>query len=83
MSIMGRFLSSAVLNLIRFYQYFLSPLFGQRCRFYPTCSSYTYKCFQLFPFHLALWYAVKRLIKCHPFSRGGFDPPPEKLCDKH
>ena len=71
-----RVLKYPFLFLILFYQYLISPLLGPRCRFHPTCSSYIYRCFQLFPIHIALWYGVKRLLKCHPFHSGGHDPVP-------
>lgn len=67
--------------LIRGYQYSISPLLGNRCRFSPSCSEYArLAVIQHGPinaFILSIW----RLGRCHPFSRGGFDPVPEKLED--
>lgn len=68
--------SFLAIKLIKTYQYFISPLLGPRCRFHPTCSEYSQQCFQSFPFPLALWYSLRRLIKCHPFHPGGHDPIP-------
>ncbi|MCK6593816.1 MAG: membrane protein insertion efficiency factor YidD [Bacteriovoracaceae bacterium] len=64
--------------LIRFYQYFISPMLGPNCRFYPTCSQYSYQCFEKLPIHRAIWYSGKRICKCHPFHPGGVDPVPDK-----
>jgi putative membrane protein insertion efficiency factor len=67
--------------VIQFYQKMISPLIGPRCRFYPTCSEYSKICFDKLPFHLALWYSISRIVKCHPYNDGGFDPPPvERRC---
>ena len=68
-----------LLNIIRFYQKFISPLKPPTCRFYPTCSSYSLEAIQV---HGALkggWLSIKRIFKCHPMHPGGFDPvPPRK-----
>lgn len=67
-------LNNLLIFLIKVYQGLVSPFLGRRCRFHPTCSSYSRECFETFPAHLALWYSLLRLIKCHPFHRGGYDP---------
>ncbi len=62
--------------LIRIYQWTLSPLLGPVCRFEPSCSRYTAKCLE---YHGALrgsWLGFRRLMRCHPFHPGGYDPPP-------
>lgn len=64
------------LFLIKIYQMTISPFLGARCRFDPSCSNYAYLAFKRFPFYLAIWYSGKRILKCHPFHRGGFDPLP-------
>ena len=66
-----------LLGLIKFYQLAISPFLGNNCRFDPSCSSYTSLALQKFPLHRALWYAGKRIVKCHPLHRGGKDPLPE------
>ncbi len=63
---------------IKFYQYFISPLLGPNCRFYPTCSEYSKECFDQFPIPQALWYSCRRLLRCHPFCEGGHDPVPKR-----
>ncbi|AUO00140.1 membrane protein insertion efficiency factor YidD [Bacteriovorax stolpii] len=66
------------ISLIRFYRYFISPLLGPKCRFYPSCSEYSKECFEKFPIERAVWYSVRRISRCHPFCDGGHDPVPEK-----
>ncbi|MCH3973146.1 MAG: membrane protein insertion efficiency factor YidD [Oscillospiraceae bacterium] len=67
-----------IIKLLHFYQRNLSPLHGPCCRYYPTCSNYAIQAVERFgPLKgglLALW----RLLRCNPFSKGGFDPVPEK-----
>ncbi len=62
--------------LIRGYQRFVSPAFPPRCRFNPSCSQYTLEAVERYGLVLGSWYGVKRLAKCHPFHRGGYDPLP-------
>ncbi|MBI2336379.1 MAG: membrane protein insertion efficiency factor YidD [Deltaproteobacteria bacterium] len=62
------------LFFIRIYQKILSPWVGQGCRFYPTCSTYAYECFERFSIGKAIFKTLGRLAKCHPFHPGGFDP---------
>jgi len=64
------------LTLIRIYQIFLSPLLGNRCRFYPSCSSYTKEAIEKYGLGKGIILGGKRLLKCHPFHQGGFDPIP-------
>ena len=68
---------SAIL-LIRTYQKVLSPLLGQRCRFYPSCSQYTLEAIQEWGLIKGTWLGAKRLSRCHPLNPGGFDPVPKK-----
>ena len=67
---------SLVLGLIRAYQRFLSPLLGSNCRFYPTCSHYTYQAVEKYGVLRGGWLGIKRIARCHPFNPGGFDPVP-------
>lgn len=64
--------------LIRAYQLGISPMLGPRCRFYPSCSCYAYAAVERFGVIRGSWLAVKRLLRCHPFTPGGYDPVPEK-----
>jgi len=67
---MKRFL----VGLIHLYQKFISPLKGQTCRFYPTCSEYSAQAIQKYGLVKGSWRAIKRISKCHPFHPGGNDP---------
>lgn len=67
-----------ILLLIRFYQKYISIFLGKNCRFYPTCSAYTYEAIERFGVIKGVYLGVKRILKCHPFHPGGFDPVPEK-----
>jgi putative membrane protein insertion efficiency factor len=66
--------------LIRMYQLTLSPMFGPRCRFYPSCSHYGMEAIDKHGALRGSWLTMKRIGRCHPFHEGGFDPVP---CPKH
>lgn len=72
--------------MIRFYQRFISPLTPPTCRFYPTCSEYTREAIQYHGAFKGLYLGIRRILKCHPFHEGGFDPVPlkkEKTSSSH
>ncbi|MGE8206241.1 membrane protein insertion efficiency factor YidD [Heyndrickxia sp. NPDC080065] len=71
------------IKIIRFYQIFLSPLKPPTCRFYPTCSQYGLEAVKRYGAFRGGWLALKRILKCHPFHPGGFDPVPEKKLTKN
>lgn len=71
-------LKKAFILLIRFYQIVISPLKPPTCRFHPTCSQYGLEAIQRFGAIKGGWLTVKRILKCHPFHPGGFDPVPER-----
>ena len=62
------------LALIRGYRLLLSPLLPRACRFHPSCSEYAEEAFRTLPLHEALYRSVRRVLKCHPFHPGGYDP---------
>ena len=64
------------LLLIKGYRKFISPLFPPCCRFTPTCSEYALISFQCYGFFKGLWLSIKRVLKCHPWHPGGYDPVP-------
>lgn len=63
--------------LIRLYQIFLSPLLGRNCRFIPTCSHYAIQAIERHGAIRGTKLAVMRILRCHPFNPGGYDPVPE------
>lgn len=79
---MNSFLKTSVLKGIRFYQNAISPLFARHCRFTPTCSQYMYEAINVHGLLRGLMLGMKRLLKCHPFYPGGYDPVPEKNQNK-
>lgn len=64
--------------LVRFYQAFVSPWTRPSCRFQPTCSHYAVEALQVHGAWRGLWMSVWRILRCHPFHPGGYDPVPEK-----
>jgi len=68
-----------LINLIKFYKFFISPLLPPRCRFYPSCSSYGLEAIQLHGAVKGSYLTIRRLLKCHPFHEGGIDPVPKKI----
>ena len=70
-------MKKALILLIRGYQKFISPLFPPTCRYQPTCSNYMLQALQKHGFFLGLLMGISRLLRCHPFVKGGYDPVPE------
>ncbi|MDR2900807.1 MAG: membrane protein insertion efficiency factor YidD [Treponema sp.] len=69
-------LKSLLLLLIRFYQQAVSPHFPPSCKYVPTCSAYAYEALQKHGFLKGTYLAIKRILRCHPFRKGGYDPVP-------
>ena len=70
-------MKSLLLALIRFYQSAISPYFPARCRFRPTCSAYAYEAIQNYGARKGGYLALRRLLRCHPFSHADpYDPVP-------
>jgi putative membrane protein insertion efficiency factor len=70
--------------LIRIYQYFISPMLGPRCRFYPSCSHYAAEAIHRHGALRGVLLALRRISRCHPWHPGGFDPvPPVFSREKH
>lgn len=71
-----------ILWFIKTYQYCISPLLMNRCRFYPTCSCYAEEAINTYGTVKGSALTIKRLLKCHPWHLGGFDPIPNNLQKK-
>ncbi|WP_298393921.1 membrane protein insertion efficiency factor YidD [uncultured Azonexus sp.] len=65
-----------LIALVRFYQYAISPMFGRRCRYFPTCSEYTVDAIRKYGALKGGWLGAKRICRCHPWHPGGYDPVP-------
>jgi hypothetical protein len=65
-----------LLALIRIYQYLFRPLLGANCRFYPSCSDYAREAVERHGALKGSWLATRRILRCHPYHPGGYDPVP-------
>ena len=65
-----------LLLLLRGYQYTVRPLMGANCRFHPSCSEYAREAIERHGALRGSWLASRRLLRCHPYHPGGFDPVP-------
>jgi putative membrane protein insertion efficiency factor len=68
------YIRKTALLLIRFYQKAVSPHFPPGCRYYPTCSAYAYEAIEKYGIFRGGFLALKRILRCHPFHPGGYDP---------
>jgi putative membrane protein insertion efficiency factor len=72
-------LKKLLLSVITFYRRYISPFFLPSCRFQPTCSQYAYSAIDRFGAIAGGYLALKRILRCHPFHQGGYDPVPSSL----
>tara|TARA_B100001287_G_scaffold271389_1_gene271615 strand:- start:478 stop:717 length:240 start_codon:yes stop_codon:yes gene_type:complete len=63
-----------IIGLIKCYKFLISPLLGQSCRYLPTCSEYCIEALKTHGFFKGLFLSIKRILSCHPWGQGGFDP---------
>lgn len=75
-------LKKLFLEIIHIYQRYISPMTPPTCRFYPTCSEYTREAIEVYGPFKGGYMGIRRILKCHPLHKGGFDPVPLKK-DKH
>ena len=69
-------MKSLIMALLKGYKRFVSPFLGNNCRFYPSCSVYMFEAVEKYGAVRGVWMGLKRLARCQPFSRGGYDPVP-------
>ena len=62
--------------LVRAYRFAVAPVLPRSCRFAPSCSAYAEEALRKHGFFLALWLIARRILRCHPFHPGGYDPVP-------
>lgn len=74
-------MTKIALLLVKAYQLCLSPFLGKNCRFYPACSHYAEEAINCHGLLKGGYLALRRLIKCHPFHAGGYDPVPGKYSE--
>ena len=67
-------LKKVFIRLIEFYQKYISPMLGHCCKYYPTCSEYTKQAIEKYGALKGTIKGMKRILKCNPFSKGGYDP---------
>jgi len=65
-----------LIAVLRVYAWLLSPLLGNNCRYYPTCSAYAREAIAVHGSLRGLWLGVRRVLRCHPWHAGGYDPVP-------
>jgi uncharacterized protein len=68
-----------MIAIIQCYKTLISPVLGNNCRFYPSCSTYSMEALTVHGVLKGSYLTVRRLLKCHPFHEGGIDPVPEKF----
>jgi uncharacterized protein len=71
-----RVIQYVFVGVIRLYQYLLSPLAQPTCRFVPTCSHYAIEAIEKHGAARGGWLGIKRIFRCHPWGRSGYDPIP-------
>jgi len=63
-----------LIKIIEFYKEQISPFLGIHCKYEPTCSEYTKQAIEKYGTLRGIWIGIKRILKCNPFSKGGYDP---------
>ena len=76
---MMNILTYILIKLIKCYKFLISPLLGQSCRYLPTCSDYSIEALKTYGFFKGLFLSIKRILSCHPWGQGGFDPVKKEM----
>ena len=71
-----------LIALLRGYRAVISPLYGQVCRYHPSCSAYALEAVEVHGSLKGGWLAVRRLGRCHPWAAGGYDPVPPRVATR-
>ena len=66
------------IKFIQSYKYLISPLLGNSCRHFPSCSDYSIEALKTYGFFKGVYLSLKRILSCHPFNDGGIDPVKKK-----
>jgi len=74
MNSLRRFPQLVLIQLLRLYKFAISPMFPPACRYVPTCSEYAMEAVERYGALRGCWMSLMRLLRCHPFVRGGYDP---------
>jgi uncharacterized protein len=72
-----------LIQLLRAYRFAISPLYGEVCRYYPSCSAYALEAVTVHGSVRGSWLAVRRVARCHPWAAGGVDPVPPARSPRH
>ncbi len=77
-----RVLTSIVIRMIKIYQFLVSPILGHSCRYFPTCSEYTIDALKTYGPFKGIFMGLKRILSCHPWADGGFEPVKKEMKEK-
>ncbi len=69
-------LTFLLIGLVKLYQWLISPVLPNSCRYYPTCSAYSIEALKKYGPFKGLWLAIKRILRCNPWGGSGYDPVP-------
>ena len=68
-----------LIKVIKIYKFLISPLLGNSCRYLPTCSEYCIDALKTYGFFKGIFLSIKRILSCHPWGSGGFDPVKKEM----
>ena len=68
-----------LIKAIKIYKFLISPLLGNACRYLPTCSEYSIDALKTYGFFKGIFLSIKRILSCHPWGSGGFDPVKKEM----